>query len=497
MLHRLLLGILLMFSVGVVSAQTSTPQITTFTSHVNSVDRTQLSSGNTYVLVTWRVDNRPANTNLIFEQVLPDGTLLNIELPRLFWWVNSSGIGFVNLVYPGHDFNTITLRLSVINNARDVLAYRELQIQIEDNLTRPKIDSFYANSVDGVSLAQLQRGEARIEVGWFASNRTQQMNLVFEQVLPNGRIINVELPRPNPWVNSEGLGITAPIYPGDGVAHVHLQVRLYWFSSGETIDTRTIFVPIREHIQVVGPTPTLSTTEPVVNHFTVTPSLVNEGDVITVSWDVSGVNSVRLISSFPDASQPNTDVVVSNVGTQTMNAPYGSQEVVFILRLAEGGNDIPPLQTITVPLTCRFVWMNGHHSSTDCPDTPPQTAQAVYQAFERGYMVWHVDSMSNTTKIVWIYLNELESFTTAPDFGETPSFDETPPPGLYQPINGFGAIWITYDSIREQLGWAIAPEQTYTMTYQYAGVGGGTKIRLFRVFTLPDGTSVSGMIDSF
>jgi hypothetical protein len=487
-----------MFSTGIVYAQNTAPEITTFTSHIDKIDRVQAWSGNTYVLVSWRVDNRPANTNLVFEQVLPDGTLLNIELPRLFWWVDSVGIGFVNLVYPGDSINAITLRLSVVNAAKDILAYRELQIQIEDNLARPQIDSFYANVPD-ISSQQLRAGEARIEVGWFTSNRTEQMNLVFEQVLPNGQVVNVELPRPHIWVNSQGTGITAPIYPGDGVAHVHLQVRLYLLNSNETLDTRTIFVPIQEHIQAPGPTPTRSTSDPVINHFTVNPSSATEGDEITLSWDVSGVNSVRLISSFPGASQPNTDVVVGNVGTQTMNAPYGWQEVVFILRLAEGGNYIPPLQTITVPLTCRFVWMDGHNSSASCPDTPPKTAQATYQAFERGYMVWHVDSMSNTTKIVWIYFNELESFTTAPDFyaGETLLFDETPPEGLYQPINGFGSIWITYDNIRERLGWAIAPEQTYTMTYQYAGVGGGTKISLFRVFTLPDGTSVSGMIDSF
>ncbi|MCL4252800.1 MAG: hypothetical protein KJ043_03360 [Anaerolineae bacterium] len=493
MLHRLLLGILLMFSVGVVSAQTSTPQITTFTSHVNSVDRTQLSSGNTYVLVTWRVDDRPANTNLIFEQVLPDGTLLNIELPRLFWWVNSAGIGFVNLIYPGHDFNTITLRLSVINNASDVLAYRELQIQIEDNLTRPQIDSFYATSVDGVSLAQLQRGEARIEVGWFTSNRTEQMNLVFEQVLPNGQLINVELPRPHPWVNSEGTGITAPIYPGDAVAHVHLQVRLYWLNSGETIDTRTIFVPIREHIQVAGPTPTLSTTEPVINRFEVTPALASEGDSLSLSWDVSGLNMVSIAVSIPNASQPIQQYLnQSNIGTMTVNAPLGVQEAIFLMYANDTLRN--PIHSITISLNCRFSWIDGHNHEWYCPESQPQTAQAAYQAFERGYMIWRED-----TDMIWVYSSQLDTYLVRPDTyaGGEILFEEMPPSGLYQPINGFGKVWVEDASIRQQLGWAISAEQGYTMTYQQSMTGDGTRIRRFNIFTLPDGTRISAMIDSF
>ncbi|HRF94006.1 MAG TPA: hypothetical protein PLZ51_02365, partial [Aggregatilineales bacterium] len=406
-------------------------------SHIDKIDRVQARSGNTYTLVSWRVDNRPTNTNLVFEQVLPDGTLLNIELPRLFWWVNSAGIGFVNMVYPGDNFNTITLRLSVVNTAKDVLAYREVQIQIEDNLARPQIDSFYANVPD-ISLQQLRTGNARIEVGWFTSNRTEQMNLVFEQVLPNSQVVNVELPRPNSWVNSEGSGITAPIYPGDGVAHVHLQVRLYLLNSGETLDTRTIFVPIQEYIQAPAPTPTRATSEPVINHFTVTPSSANEGDLLTISWDVSGLNTVSMAVSFPNASQPLQQFLnENNIGTKTVNAPYGAREVIFLIYANDTLRD--PLHSVTIALNCRFTWMGGHSSSEYCPEAEPQTAQAAYQAFERGYMVWHVDS-ANTTKIVWIYINETGAFTTKPDFyaGETLLFDETPPAGLYQPINGFG-----------------------------------------------------------
>jgi hypothetical protein len=41
-----------------------------------------------------------------------------------------------------------------------------------------------------------------------------------------------------------------------------------------------------------------------------------------------------------------------------------------------------------------------------------------------------------------------------------------PPPGLYQPIRGFGKLWRTHPEVRDRLGWATAPEQGFYTQWQ-------------------------------
>jgi hypothetical protein len=55
--------------------------------------------------------------------------------------------------------------------------------------------------------------------------------------------------------------------------------------------------------------------------------------------------------------------------------------------------------------------------------------------------------------------------TWTPDQPESdPAF--IPPAGLYQPIRGFGKLWRENVGVREQLGWALAPEQGYQGAWQ-------------------------------
>src|SRR5689334_983875 len=71
---------------------------------------------------------------------------------------------------------------------------------------RPQITSF-TSTATAVDPTALNNRTARIPVSWTISNRPNSANLVFEQVLPDGRVVNVELPRDNPWVASNGNGV--------------------------------------------------------------------------------------------------------------------------------------------------------------------------------------------------------------------------------------------------------------------------------------------------
>lgn len=119
-----------------------------------------------------------------------------------------------------------------------------------------------------------------------------------------------------------------------------------------------------------------------------------------------------------------------------------------------------------------------------CPETPPQRSAAAAQYFEHGFMVW-VEA-SDTFYVFY-----------EPAPGELPTMEmligpaqlkpgaspdnrvgETPPPGLYEPVSGFGMLWrdeleglsgfdvSSAERVRQRLGWALAPEFAFDTARQ-------------------------------
>src|SRR5690606_8817271 len=111
---------------------------------------------------------------------------------------------------------------------------------------RAQIIRFDADLLE-VSRTDLVAGTVELPVRWEVINRSPTMNLVFEQILPDGSIINVELPRSNPWVNSNEVGLVAPVNPGNAVHEIQLQVRLYYFLTRQTINSATLTINITDN----------------------------------------------------------------------------------------------------------------------------------------------------------------------------------------------------------------------------------------------------------
>lgn len=80
------------------------------------------------------------------------------------------------------------------------------------------------SSVTAIGERDLLQRSVRLPVAWTTTHRPDHSTLVFEQVLPEGAV-NVELPRANPWVNSNDSGLVAPVMPPTG-RPVVIQVRL-------------------------------------------------------------------------------------------------------------------------------------------------------------------------------------------------------------------------------------------------------------------------------
>lgn len=105
--------------------------IAAFSTTATEVDGLALANRGALVPVSWTVQDRPAHTNLYFEQVLPDGQVLNVELPRHFVEIPSVGSGHIAPYLPAGNATDIRLRLRVADMAgENTAATRELRLPV-------------------------------------------------------------------------------------------------------------------------------------------------------------------------------------------------------------------------------------------------------------------------------------------------------------------------------------------------------------------------------
>ncbi len=331
------------------------PVISSFTTSATNVGRNALTGKTARVPVSWSVDNRPANSNLVFEQVLADGSSVNVELPRSNPFVSSAGNGVAAPVAPGGDATSITLRLRVIDlSSQATLAQKDITLPIVDNDT-PTITTFTSTAAS-VGRGALTARTARVPVTWLVTNRPANSNLVFEQVLDNGTVVNVELPRNNPFVGSEGNGVAAPVNPGTS-STVKLQVRLINLSTQAELAKKELTLTI---VEAGVPTITLfNTTTASVD----TGALAAHTARIPVSWNVDnrpdGSNLV-FEQVLGDGTSVNVElprqnpyVSSSGTGVAAPVSPGGTMTMVQLrLRLVKtSDNSTLTSKDITIPIS--------------------------------------------------------------------------------------------------------------------------------------------------
>lgn len=239
----LLLGVVVVAAAAPPSQTDTTPRITSFITSATSVERSHLVNRTARIPVSWNTANRPTSANLIFEQILPNGQILNVELPRTIPWVASEGNGVVAPVLPSGSATEIVIRVR-LTDLLTVRDYDEKRITLPisnsgSDQNRPAITEF-STCCPNVSASQLNAHTARMPVHWNTVNRPVTANLFFEQVLADGRVVNVELPRSNPYVASSGDGMVAPVVPGGSATTLTFRLRLIDTLTNQTLDTREL-----------------------------------------------------------------------------------------------------------------------------------------------------------------------------------------------------------------------------------------------------------------
>jgi len=127
--------------------------------------------------------------------------------------------------------------------------------------------------------------------------------------------------------------------------------------------------------------------------------------------------------------------------------------------------------SVVVPVPCRYPWFFPTDNRC-CPHDAASTTWAAEEPFEHGWMLWLEKVQSREVVISRVILvfyenGSLEEYDDTFVEGE-PESDPSivPPPGLYQPIRGFGKLWRTHPEVRDRLGWATAPEQGFYTQWQ-------------------------------
>lgn len=201
-----------------------------------------------------------------------------------------------------------------------------------------------------------------------------------------------------------------------------------------------------------------------IEYFTTDSASVRPGDNVRLFWSTRGASRAR-IYRLDAAGERIWRWDVNPSGDLTVTTRGSDRDVArFLLEIEGGGTTVD--QTLLIPLSCPETWF-FEPAPDSCPAGPPQLSQQAEQTFERGRMIW-VEALDR----IYVVFEDgrLPSWAQYPDnFQEgDPDRDETlvPPPGLEQPIRGFGLVWRTNERVRERLGWATTPEVAFEGMFQ-------------------------------
>jgi hypothetical protein len=225
------------------------------------------------------------------------------------------------------------------------------------------------------------------------------------------------------------------------------------------------------------------------------------GDLVSVSWVTHGAEGdgwhmrLVLIGDLPVAPGHRAwpDLPLNG----HLNVMINSEErhsYRFILLLSNTDvNVMGATDTEFVFFPCPDVFFFGEWQYNICPTAPAEHPQAVQQDFQGGRMIW-IDSKNEVYVMYPDGLLEVYPTTWVASEPEiVPSM--TPPANGFPPASQFDRVWRRDHSLREALGWALAPAQEFTSTvqseYPRGGIADGVPIDFIQ---LADGSAIGFLI---
>ncbi len=217
------------------------------------------------------------------------------------------------------------------------------------------------------------------------------------------------------------------------------------------------------------------------------------GKRVLFKWETTGATRVRIWSGATQRNPKNWDVPAT--GAMVADLLYTSYANPSMLLVAEDDSYDQADRTIVLQWPCAANYFFSP-APARCPSGEPLTVAAVEQSFEHGRMIWlerirFVWGEEYTGLILVLYGGGLLSTYHDTWTADQPESDPgiVPPAGLYQPVNGFGKLWREHQTVRNGLGWALAPEQSFQSAWQGQVVESARDERYYYVQLL-DGRAV-------
>ncbi len=201
-----------------------------------------------------------------------------------------------------------------------------------------------------------------------------------------------------------------------------------------------------------------------VEYFTTDTEVVKPGDSVTLFWSVRGASTAQIYR----VNAQNERIWrwdVNTAGKITVATRPEDRDVARFLLVGESdGTEVE--QPLLIPVECSELWFFDPPPDS-CPAAPPQISTQAEQTFERGRMIW----VATQDRIYVVFEDgDVPTWAQYPDdFNEgDPDLDDNlvPPPGLQQPVRGFGLIWRSNPRVQSRLGWATTPEVAFEGMYQ-------------------------------
>jgi hypothetical protein len=207
------------------------------------------------------------------------------------------------------DFAMPQYRLSVVDASGTIVAEAFLELPYASQTELPVISMFLAlHPMPTITMSQL---DEPFQVQWQVRNRWFNSNLIFEQILPDGTVLNAEVARPA-WQYAHKADYLQLVYPGD-YADVVLRLRVINVYDGSTLVQQDLVLAITD--SPVAPAEVLT--------FSATPEVVNPGESVTINWEVtnSDVVFIEYYEGWINNSCPTIYRDLPLSGSLTVTAP--------------------------------------------------------------------------------------------------------------------------------------------------------------------------------
>lgn len=201
-----------------------------------------------------------------------------------------------------------------------------------------------------------------------------------------------------------------------------------------------------------------------VEYFTTDTEVVKPGDNVTLFWGLRGATTAQ-IYRLNAQNEPIWRWDVNTAGKITVATRTDERDIArFLLVGADSGVEVE--QLLLIPMECPERWF-FEPPPESCPGAPAELSIQAEQTFEHGRMIW----VAAQDRIYVIFEDGLTpAWAQYPDnFAEGDrELDEdlVAPPGLQQPVRGFGLVWRDNPRVQDRLGWATTPEVAFEGMFQ-------------------------------